>query len=69
MKNQVTFPRTITLIDADIELFTKEVNSLEAISNEIKWAGDFNKERTDVWATDSEFNFFVNGENLTFKKH
>ena len=69
MKNQVTFPRTITLIDADIELFSKEVNSIEDITNEIKWAVESNTDRTDVWATDSEYNYFLNNGKLTVENH
>jgi len=64
---KVKFPRTITLIDADIELFSTEVNSLEAVANEIKWAGESNTDRTDVWAHDSDYNYLLNNGNLTIE--
>ena len=62
---KVTFPRTITLIDSDIEIFSKKVSNTEEIANEIKWARESNKERTDVFATDSEYNYFLNNGKLT----
>ena len=61
---KITFPRIITLIDADIELFSVRVNSAEDITNQIRWAGESNTDRTDVWATDSEYNYFLNNGKL-----
>ena len=65
---KLTFPRTITLIDGDIELYDKEVNSLREIYNEIKWAYEANKERSEVYAVCNHFQYFENGKNLTIQK-
>jgi hypothetical protein len=69
MENKPTFPRTITIIDEDIELFDVEVTSPDDIRNEITWAASFNRERTNVWASDDEYNYSVkDGLLITEKK-
>lgn len=69
MENQPTFPRTITIIDGDIELFDAEVTSPDDIRNEITWAAGFNRERTEVYASDAEYNYVVrDGLLITEKK-